>query len=74
MNGDADTGHNIEYPSSDQQQQQETILENSSSVSSSANSNNNAHVGTISKMFTQELTIVADRDPLHDLTVQVRLL
>ena len=33
----------------------------------------NAHVGTINKMFTQELKDIADRDPLHDLTVQVRL-
>ncbi len=31
----------------------------------------NAHVGTINKLFTQELKDIADRDPLHDLTEQV---
>jgi hypothetical protein len=28
--------------------------------------------GTISKLFTQELVHIAQRDPLHDLTVQVK--
>ncbi len=30
-------------------------------------------VNTIAKMFTQELKNIADKDPLHDLTVQVLL-
>ncbi len=29
--------------------------------------------GTISKMFTEELIRIADRDPLHDLTIQVQV-
>ncbi len=34
----------------------------------------NAHVGTINKLFTQELKVIADRDPLHDLTEQVHVI
>ena len=31
----------------------------------------NAHIGTIEKMFKQELTNIANKDPLYDITVQV---
>lgn len=39
----------------------------------SFNSSINSYDGIVNKLFTQELQNIADRDPLHDLTVQVSL-